>query len=639
MKSFERIYCDAEALTLPWEIEARQVARDLRRATGVKGTRKLVNIGEGVARSIIDVLDMSGNYRSPEMRADLHKTAIHMDRIINGEVDPKYYLCDLPTGTGKTSLITGYAHLLSVRHPDQGVLICVPNIREIDDLVQRLKFFGMNEAQIYVYTSDNKANALGCPHDKGNDASICITTQQMVKSRLFKVARFADLTEFHFKGKSRTLKLWDEALIPWEELALTVDEIAKLPSIVRRYNPSLADRLLDVSEEVRKLDNAKYEFPDLVAECGFREDDFKKDVLAWRDDSDRARLLVRTLISLCGRSVRVSKDRDLNTVLNWQNHIPDDFLPALIFDASGRVRSMYERYGACTGKLENITKATKRYDNVTFHHVNIAGSKDGWRKQAEKLFLATGHCISNEPERPCLVIHHKQEAELTFSASRRFGGKVPDIASELKGQAENPETLHFLTWGLHSQTNAFESLDKLVLPGLYRLPQRTIEVRTRGSNQLSNDDAVRAESLREIELGELKNDILQAVGRICIRRCIRGENGEAQAPQADVYVLASNRAGCSIPDLLRELFPGCKVKNHPVPGAKLRKWEMALGALDQRTAGMQEARIPHTQIMEDIGIKVRTNFTRDVRNDPGFRSGLRERNTQDDGKQFVKHSF
>ncbi|AHB50095.1 hypothetical protein W911_07995 [Hyphomicrobium nitrativorans NL23] len=36
---------------------------------------------------------------------------------------------------------------------------------------------------------------------------------------------------------------------------------------------------------------------------------------------------------------------------------------------------------------------------------------------------------------------------------------------------------------------------------------------------------------------------------------------------------------------------------------------------------------------------IRTNFTRDVRNDPGFRAGLKERNITDDGKCFHKHSF
>lgn len=640
MKTFARINEGwLEGLEIAWEGEVREVACDLKQTTEAGGLKKLVDVGASAASAIIKSLEDTGNYRSAEMQADLRKTATLMDRIINGEVDPKYYLCDLPTGSGKTSLIAYYVTLLCLKHPDEGVLICVPHLREIEELVDRLTDLNVTKSQIYVYTSHDKANALGCPHDKGNDASICITTQQMVESRLFNVSRFEDLREFHFQRRSRTLKLWDEALIPWQELILTLDDIACLPRLVRRYNPALAERLLEISEDVRKTNNGKYELPDLVSECGFRHEDFKKDVLARRRDFDNAWELIRTLVSLCGKTVRVSKDQSQNTVLSWRNHIPDDFLPALIFDASGRVRSMYERYAARTSKLEIITDATKRYDNVIFHHVNIAGSKDGWRRQAEKLFTAIGHCINNEPGRPCLVIHHKEEMESTFNPARRFGGRVPDIASELMGQVTGSDVVSFLTWGMHKQTNAYEHLDKLVLAGLLYLPQRTIEVRTMGCHQLSSDDAVRPESLREIELGELKNDVLQAVGRICIRRCEKGAHGEAQAPKADVYIMAANRAGFSIPDLLRDLFPGCKVKTHRVPGSKLRKWELALDALDKRTEGVSELSIPHAQIMADVGIKVRTNFTRDVRNDPGFRVGLKERNITDFGAYFFKYSF
>lgn len=622
---------------VPWGDPFTDIARQLKEATKSRGNKRLVSIGEAVADHVLKALAKTDNYRSPEMQADMRKTAAYMDRIVNGEVEPKYYLCDLPTGTGKTSLIACYAHHLAERHPEESLLICVPSLREIGELVPHLLRLGVKQDLIYVYTSDDNANALGCPHDNGNDAPICITTQQMVKSRLFNVSRFAELSEFQFQGKSRTLKLWDEALIPWEELVLTVDEIARLPHLVRRYNPALADRLHDISDEVRKIENDKYQFPDLVTECDFRESDFKKDVLAWRGDTEKARLLIRTLVSLCGKTVRVSKDQNLNTVLSWRNHIPDDFLPALIFDASGRNRTMYGHYATRTNKLEIITKATKRYDNVTFHHLNIGGGKDGWRKQAEKLFDATASCINNEPDRPCLVIHHKEEDESTFNPSRRFGGKVPDIASELKGQAKNPDAVEFLRWGMHTQTNEFEQLDKLVLPGLLYLPSRTIEVRTRGSNQLSSDEAVEAERLREIELGELKNDVLQAVGRICIRRCVRGADGGAQAPKAGVYVMASNKAGSSIPGLLRELFPGCTVRNLPVPGAKRRKWELALEAIDRRS--LEEGNyVAHTQIMEEVGISLRKNFTRDVLNNEEFKDGLIERDVWDLDGKFMKLS-
>lgn len=583
----------------------------------------MADLSTRVVAGILRNLDRNGNYRSPGMQADMYKTASLMDRMINGDLERKYWVCDLPTGTGKTTLITSYCGYLAERLKDDGALICVPTLEEIRELTKRLvDTYGVQKSNIFIYTSDAEINALGCGEALGQQAQICITTQQMIDSRIINVLSFNALDIFKFKGRPRALRLWDEAILPWKEFALTVDDIAALPKLFRNYYPEMANRLHDISSDVRKCERGTYEFPDLLREHNFKHEDFKKDVLARFQNSEDARTVIVTLIGLCGNKVRISRDQHQNTVVSWKNHIPEDFLPVLIFDASGRARAMYDHYAACTKKLEIFTSATKRYDNVTFHHMNIAGSKTAWRKNAERLLGIVTDCVDAEPGRGCLVVHHKKEKTQTHY------GAVPDVEGELSRSLRN-RNVEFRTWGMHKHTNEYEELDKIVLAGLLYLPDRAIEVRTRGSNQLEADDEVEPEQLREVELGELRNDILQAVGRVCIRRSVKGDDDEAQSPAADVYIIASNNAGCRISDLLRDLFPGCTVKQLKVPGARRLQWEMALDVLEAMHGDAEESWIAHATVMEAIGMDNVKNFNQRVRRNAEFRKELAEARWED----------
>ena len=88
------------------------------------------------------------------------------------------------------------------------------------------------------------------------------------------------------------------------------------------------------------------------------------------------------------------------------------------------------------------------------------------------------------------------------------------------------------------------------------------------------------QDIKDVRSGELRNDILQAVGRINVRRCV----GD-QAPKADVYLIASDNAGRSVDDLLRDTFPGCKVVRFSPPGAPLQNWERVLKIVKEFFAG------------------------------------------------------
>ena len=109
-----------------------------------------------------------------------------------------------------------------------------------------------------------------------DNARVLFVTQQMVDSRLSDGKAFRDLSLFHFKGNPRQVKIWDEAMLPAEELTLNVDALARLPSLLRKISSPLADRIHTICEEVRSVANGTtYRFPDFVGEYELDYEDAK----------------------------------------------------------------------------------------------------------------------------------------------------------------------------------------------------------------------------------------------------------------------------------------------------------------------------------------------------------------------------
>ena len=72
------------------------------------------------------------------------------------------------------------------------------------------------------------------------------------------------------------MKIWDEDMLPAEELTLNVDALARLPSLLRKISSPLAERILTICEEVRSVANGtSYQFPDFVEEYELDYEDAK----------------------------------------------------------------------------------------------------------------------------------------------------------------------------------------------------------------------------------------------------------------------------------------------------------------------------------------------------------------------------
>jgi hypothetical protein len=207
---------------------------------------------------------------------------------------------------------------------------------------------------------------------------------------------------------------------------------------------------------------------------------------------------------------------------------------------------MYEFYAYSTGKLHytNERYTQRDWSHLTFHHINLAAGKNAWKKNSGRLVKAIKAALDQEPDRKTLVITHKPDRQK----------KIPDIEKLLAKDHSNAKVL---TWGSHKQTNEFREYDKLILAGLLYLPKSAIRVTTYGSLQApvsqKLDDAERC--FDAIERGEIRSDLLQAVGRI---------NRNSSNP-ADIYIIASDQQIGSIQELISETFEGAQYRLVKLP--------------------------------------------------------------------------
>ena len=179
-----------------------------------------------------------GHEPSPAMWVGVRALVEILEGMTRGTVEPLAYLSSLDPGVGKTEAVVHFVRQLcaSPRHDDVGVLICVSHLKEINVLVENM---GLARHEFAAYTTDEATNALGS--NDIDDARVLFVTQQMVDSRLSGGRALRDLSIFHFNGEPRQIKIWDEAMLPAEELTLNVDALARLPSLLRKISSPLAD--------------------------------------------------------------------------------------------------------------------------------------------------------------------------------------------------------------------------------------------------------------------------------------------------------------------------------------------------------------------------------------------------------------
>ncbi|WP_156361333.1 hypothetical protein [Sphingomonas sp. Leaf257] len=477
---------------------------------------------------------------------------------LNGDLKPSYYLSSLPPGSGKTESISGFIKAWKSNgfKPEGGILICLQSKDQIASLVKRLE---LDESDFSVLTKDDILNDLGSGSNKIDIVPVLITTQQMIGSRL-KDRTFTAASDFYYLGKPRSLRLWDETFALAQPVRLEITSLYSLADKVVLLDRSFSEALTAFSSGL--MNDMVGKFVTLPLDLGR----YAKHMLAInqanqsRGQPGLAMRYVRTLEALAtggGRSLLLGSYGGLGgglTLVGASRPLPDDFAPAIIFDASGSVRGTYELMEKAKGNLIRLPSPAFSYRNMDLRVWWTSCGKDTIRDPhaSRPIFKAIAEAIETKPDDEWLIIGDKAKPNGL------------DVFHEVKESLPIGRTckLHYIHWGIHAATNEYSHIRNVIVLGSHLYSNAdydALAIAAKGGDPSSVEDEERA----YLKVSEAQHNLLQGIMRSNARNAVSGVCGECT-----VYVIAS-------PVISAEAF------RKTFPGAQITKWKERINNLSE----------------------------------------------------------
>jgi hypothetical protein len=533
------------------DTEAVELNSDVPRSKGVKSG----DLTERTMASVRKRFDEIDHRPSPAQFQALQDLACNLEALANGTATVNS-VCAIDPGIGKTTVDLHFIkHLLeSPDHNHVSVLLLVRTYNEIETLLQEM---GLKDHEFAIVVSDtgetcSRLNNIGNP-DKTR-ARILITTHSMYESRIKRAGgSFRAVKEFHYDGKRRNVRIWDEACLPARPITLRATLIDRMKDVASKLSPELHGLLKVLTAEIDAIAKKGGGFVDIPNFSASGVDEFAVREI-FRDEKRYLRHAVNDLYLIEGKTVEVIRHGKVGTCVHYENTLPDDFKPAVICDASARVRQTYPLWAEGRGDLVFLQDAPKNYSNALFHVWRQAGSKSAWQRHYERLLEGIASTINAKSETAdWLIFYHNDITIFDLKKDKR----VPlDIPLRLRKKVRNPDRLKFVHWGSEDSraTNKHRDIQNIMLAGTLFFDEPTYHCFTRLSLGLPSDKPLSQEHLRRIKHGEHANVILQAVCRGAMRKSVGDGCG-----RCDVYIIADPRSG--IPQKIENgsIFPGARV--------------------------------------------------------------------------------
>ena len=357
-------------------------------------------------------------------------------------------------------------------------------------------------------------NALGLPEGELGKARVLFTTQQMIRSRTLGQS-FTAAADFHFEGRPRVLRLWDESIMPAEPIVIRIDDLQSLASPLRPSHPEFVTALEAFIASVPRETN------DCVVTIPFA----LRDVSPWSSGIGLPSLssdLNKTLANLglvVGTNMLVRSETYFGLqLIGAVETLPSDIAPLITVDASGRVRTTYELWEKHRHNLVRLPSASTSFENLNIHLWKSPVGKDELNRPAKRQVIASAiaELLTRDPEGQWLVLTYKIIKD-----------ELKDAVDRLVG-ADASERIKWLTWGRHHGTNEFRDIDNMVIVGqqTYRASDYTAFALAASGLSADRIDQLNVTELRE---GEYRHHFLQAVCRASVRKGTGSVAGQCNA--------------------------------------------------------------------------------------------------------------
>lgn len=533
-----------------------------------------------------------------------------MKKALEGSLEPEFYVYPFDTGFGKSTLIKAFIRLWKAKSfkSEGSILIILKTVEEIKTFIEGC---GLDGGDFAAFTGNEAINSLGLKSGNRDDAPVLFTTHAMVRARLQKKP-FASASEFYYKGRCRTLRIWDEEANRAERIHLPLDDITKIFGPIRPYYPDWVEGLESfVALANRAGLHSTLTIPKrLGSGKQFRYVEGHAPILT----TEQLEIVKQVKAALGKQLLLCSGKKYGKTLVGHKAPFPDDLAPMLIFDASARIGDTYHLWSKVK-KVRVMPALVRDYKNLTVRIWKTACGSAVLEDELKRrgILSAIGRAINADPQ-PTLLIGKKPREKLF------------DLYAELSEHLDDEDGLSFRHWGIHYGTNEFQHMKRLFVIGEYR-SRETISMATymAASGALPKD--IVGNEWIAINRAEIQRNLLQAFSRGNLRNGTNGECGECV-----VYWIVPHSNDPV--KLAHETFPGCKVEMWEPYGTVLKGqaksvFDVLKTMVDQGITG----EVSKMAIRLSVGINNNSRFSQ-ILADPAFK-----RATSEIGITWNKNNF
>lgn len=526
--------------------------------TGLLKSSRLFELSSHILFSKLSSYELSLDLETREALSDLLS---YYTLGIEGKLKSSFYLSSLDPGAGKTESISSFIKAWKTLDflPEGSILIGVNTKDQIKSLVNRLD---LSESDYACFTSDEKFDAFGVGVEKRDEARVLITTQQKIAARL-KDRRFSSASDFFFLGKARSLRIWDEGYLQSEQLSIKVTAIQSLAHCLAGKYRSFADELSSLAATMTPENvGYAYKIGTSIRNCASAALKEVREAKAWGKGHPLSSHVgtLEAFVKSGARPLRLGSYGGYSnlTLIGASKPMPDDFAPAIILDASGRVRGTYALWEDAGSNLIRLRSKVNDYRNLTAWFWQTACGKDALRDDAVNrgILSVAANAIATKSGEEWLVIGDKASPD--FSIFELLKATVPIATAPL---------LHFVHWGRHLATNAYSHIKNVLVIGSHMYGKAGYDALAAAALGDLPDPRIGGDT-KSFMTSEYQHNLLQGLMRSNARNAKDGVCGECTA-----YIVASPPI---TKDVVARTFPGCTVRTWREPPSKLTASERRL---------------------------------------------------------------
>ncbi|MEV5024228.1 hypothetical protein MRBLMA1_004131 [Sphingobium sp. LMA1-1-1.1] len=493
-----------------------------------------------------------------------------MEECLHSRCKSDFYIFSGDPGTCKSTTVHGFIRRWKqAGFPGAGsVIIMLGTFDEIDSYRRGC---GLGDFDFACVSADAKYNAYGLGRDRAGEARVLFTTHQQVRQRMLEFGGFEGIDLFHYQGRPRSLRFWDEGLDAALPVSFSLEAVDALPAFLRGVKGSAA--LIDAIRLFR-FDAAQRKTGNIISVPADLRDPARNMVLALKDVSVPVDILraLEGLAYLAGQQAVLRrgtfrKDGDLDglVIVGGGQPLPDDLAPLIILDGSARLRPSYRYWAMRSGNVTFLPKAIADYSSMELHWWNKGAGKTLLADpvEREKIVNAAVELLNGSGEE-WLVIHQKKV--MPYLTNPGFC-----VAEEIKAKLDNTGKVHFLHWGKHLASNAYRNIGNVLIIGGNDYAHESYEaIYMAATGKLTDIDNG---SVRTIGAYEFAHHVYQAACRSNLRNMVHETAGRAK-----VYLIAANRRGRQ--EALAEAFEGCAMHDWlPVTKKPTKKDKAVMDAI------------------------------------------------------------